>query len=412
MLFATGISLDGNIIVGYAATGCDTNGNCLTVAAEWANNQVTTLGFLPVQQNNQPFSEASAVSSDGTVVAGIARNTNGYNAVFRWTAQGGMTDLTPPGQSGSTVSSLSGIMSADGQIVVGQMNLGAMIWTPSTGMMMLMDNLASLGVVGNLGFLGAGQAQAVSPDGRWVVGVFTGGNGSYGDFVADLFTPSPTNSTHAALAAAAGTSGLVWSTTSNSTNVPWVYQSYITHDGIAALESGHSSTNQYGQSILQTVVTGPGVLTYWWRVSSQTGSSNFTFAISGSPKKSISGGDSGWMQESFVIPAGAQTLTWTYNNGSGGGLDSGWIDEVSFDNSTAPKILNTAFEGANLRLYWQGQGGSNYVVQAATNLSLLNPFYDISPVITLSGLGVVATNYLDAGTLTNSPARFYRICGN
>jgi len=68
--------------------------------------------------------------------------------------------------------------------------------------------------------------------------------------------------------------------------------------------------------------------------------------------------------------------------------------------------------GQNGLIYWQGIGGSNYVVQAVTNLTAHNSFSDISPVITLPGQGVVATNYLDVGALTNSAARFYRIRSN
>jgi hypothetical protein len=69
-------------------------------------------------------------------------------------------------------------------------------------------------------------------------------------------------------------------------------------------------------------------------------------------------------------------------------------------------------ENSDIRLYWRGIGGSNYVVQAGTNLSLDSAFSDITAVISLPGSGVAATNYLDVGTLTNSPTRFYRIRSN
>jgi hypothetical protein len=68
--------------------------------------------------------------------------------------------------------------------------------------------------------------------------------------------------------------------------------------------------------------------------------------------------------------------------------------------------------GADVQLYWQAQGGTNYVIQAATNLASPNPFNDISSVISLIGSGIVTTNYLDAGAFTNSSARFYRIRSN
>ena len=74
-----------------------------------------------------------------------------------------------------------------------------------------------------------------------------------------------------------------------------------------------------------------------------------------------------------------------------------------------PKILSLLREGADVRLVWQGKGGSNYVVQAASTLGGTNTFTDLATPLTLPGSGPVITNYLDAGALTNAPARFYRI---
>jgi Trypsin len=77
-----------------------------------------------------------------------------------------------------------------------------------------------------------------------------------------------------------------------------------------------------------------------------------------------------------------------------------------------PQLLSLTREGVDVRLVWQGKGGSNYVVQAAASLSGTNAFTDVSASITLPGVGPVTTNFLDAGTLTNCPARFYRIRTN
>ncbi len=77
-----------------------------------------------------------------------------------------------------------------------------------------------------------------------------------------------------------------------------------------------------------------------------------------------------------------------------------------------PQSLSLTREGADVRLAWQGKGGSNYVVQAATALGGTNTFSDLSASITLVGVGPVTTNYLDLGALTNQPARFYRVRSN
>jgi hypothetical protein len=36
-------------------------------------------------------------------------------------------------------------------------------------------------------------------------------------------------------------------------------------------------------------------------------------------------------------------------------------------------------------------------------------FSDFSPLITMPGTGEATTNFLDAGVLSNAPARYYRV---
>jgi len=74
-----------------------------------------------------------------------------------------------------------------------------------------------------------------------------------------------------------------------------------------------------------------------------------------------------------------------------------------------PQILSVVPEGGSVRIHWQGKGGSNYVIQAASNLLSANSFGDITPSILLPGSRLVTTNHLDVGARTNHSARFYRI---
>ena len=74
-----------------------------------------------------------------------------------------------------------------------------------------------------------------------------------------------------------------------------------------------------------------------------------------------------------------------------------------------PTILSVNPQGADMQVTFQGKGGTNYVVQAASALGGTNTFKDISSVISLPGVGPVVTNYIDSGALTNYPARFYRV---
>ncbi|HEY5296636.1 MAG TPA: hypothetical protein VIK59_01795, partial [Verrucomicrobiae bacterium] len=52
-------------------------------------------------------------------------------------------------------------------------------------------------------------------------------------------------------------------------------------------------------------------------------------------------------------------------------------------------------------------GGRTNVLQTTTNL--VGSWSNVSPNIVLAGDGDSITNYLDAGAVTNTPARFYRV---
>jgi hypothetical protein len=80
--------------------------------------------------------------------------------------------------------------------------------------------------------------------------------------------------------------------------------------------------------------------------------------------------------------------------------------------SPNPLILSVGVRGTDLQISWQGAGGSNYVIQAASSLTGTNVFSDISPVIALPGSGTTVTNYIDVGALATFSSRFYRIRSN
>ena len=70
-------------------------------------------------------------------------------------------------------------------------------------------------------------------------------------------------------------------------------------------------------------------------------------------------------------------------------------------------ILSATNAGNDEMVSWMCGGGTTNVLQATTNLG--GTWSNVSPNIVLAGDGDSVTNYLDAGAVANTPARFYRV---
>jgi hypothetical protein len=128
------------------------------------------------------------------------------------------------------------------------------------------------------------------------------------------------------LDAALDAPSFTWRTGSN---LPWLGENDpLAFDTVDCASSGPIGDNQ--TSVIQTTVTGPGTLTFKWKVSSLTGDS-LSFFADGLLQAQITG-EAAWANRTYNVPAGVHTLTWQYSkNASGsGGADRGWIDQVVF----------------------------------------------------------------------------------
>ena len=152
-----------------------------TMATVAWSQTLTWLGTL-----GGDWSEAIAVSADGSVVVGVAKNAAGQSRAFRWTRTGGMEDLGTLGGSESAALDVSW----DGSVVVGwaQDAAGrrwAFRWTR-------MDRMQDIGKIISISLnskvykvhVTESIAHAVSADGSKVIGEFvlrtnSGDNYSY-----------------------------------------------------------------------------------------------------------------------------------------------------------------------------------------------------------------------------------------
>src|SRR5436190_5951624 len=106
-----------------------------------------------------------------------------------------------------------------------------------------------------------------------------------------------TNASAATLTDALDNPNLVWRT---STDAPWTVQSIETYDGSDAAQSAAILNDQ--QTWIETTVTGPAPLSFWWKVSSELGYDQFQFLIDGTEQINISG-EVAWEQRTFDLPS-------------------------------------------------------------------------------------------------------------
>ena len=158
----------------------------------------------------------------------------------------------------------------------------------------------------------------------------------------------------------------VWTTGGDQS---WAGQTTVAYDGTDAAVSGGIDHNQ--QSFVETTVTGPGTLTFWWKVSSEPGYDYLSLLSDGLVIDSISG-EQTWQQRTNFVPTGSHTFRWRYSKDGSvvAGSDRGWLDGISFTLSplTPPTGLtpgspnpdgSVMLNSSPITLSWQSSAGAD-----------------------------------------------------
>jgi hypothetical protein len=183
--------------------------------------------------------------------------------------------------------------------------------------------------------------------------------------VTTTYRSSTTTYVSGTLGDAVDANSLSW-TTGGDAN--WFRQTATMHDGVDAACSGDISDSQ--QSWMETTVTGPGSLSYWWRVSSESGFDYLKFFYDGYEQAGSISGESNWLYKAWAIPAGTHNVRWAYAKDSSAstGSDSGWLDQVVWVPSANSGSLQfnqvsyPAFEGTKQKVFVSRINGSDGVV--------------------------------------------------
>ena len=125
---------------------------------------------------------------------------------------------------------------------------------------------------------------------------------------------------------ALGTTNVTWL---SSGGAPWFVETAVAHGGQAAAQSGGITNDR--TSTLQTTLAGPGLLSFWWKVSSEANHDFLYLDANGSVQAVISG-EVDWQPQTVYLGSGPQLMQWTYSKDASGsaGQDAGWLDQVSY----------------------------------------------------------------------------------
>ena len=210
---------------------------------------------------------------------------------------------------------------------------------------------------------------------------------------------------HAQTLAEALNSNLTWTT---GGTVPWEVTTNTTHDGAAAAQSGLLANSQ--DSWIQTSVTGPSAVTFWWTTTATEWENPLQLYIGGSLQAQVFDAGGVWQQRSFYIPTGPQAVQWKFTtDGIREVGERGLLDEVALSDPVPVSIaiqptnqvvragdpvnLMAALAGTEpLSLSWLKNGNS---VASANSPSLTIPSVQ---AIDAGDYALVAANALGAVT--------------
>ncbi len=173
---------------------------------------------------------------------------------------------------------------------------------------------------------------------------------------------------------------------------PWTVDNTSYHGGSYSAKSGTITHNQSSTLETTRILSSPGNLSFWYKVSSEASYDYLKFYIDGAVQNQWAG-TVDWTQATYALAAGTRTLKWEYmKDGSvSSGSDCAWIDDIIFPASTAytpptitwsPGSLSQQLTlnqtaSQNLTLGNTGNAALNYTVSKPTGTStVLNESFE------------------------------------
>lgn len=189
------------------------------------------------------------------------------------------------------------------------------------------------------------------------------------------------------------TNTIVPLTTSGNAN--WATQTIQKYAGTYAAKSGAIGNNQNTNiSTTVTVPTGGATLSFYFRVSSESGYDYLKFYIDGVQQTQWSG-TVNWTQQTYVLTAGSRTLTWEYSKDSGtaSGEDAAYIDNITLS-SAAPAAMRIVDGNQGTGKVLMSDTNGNATWQQLTNSNI----GDIPNIASIQGMTIPICNSISVGS--------------
>jgi len=148
-----------------------------------------------------------------------------------------------------------------------------------------------------------------------------------------------------------------------SGNLPWFIQTADKYSGIYAARSGAIGDSQSSTMSVTLNITSPGSISFFQKVSSESGWDFLRFYID-DVEQGVWSGAGSWSFQSYPVTSGTHTFSWTYSKDTNttGGSDCAWLDHITFPPHgvyyAPPQNLIGAPGNNQVILTWQAPGGA------------------------------------------------------
>ncbi len=184
-------------------------------------------------------------------------------------------------------------------------------------------------------------------------------------------------------------------------DAPWTIDNGTYHSASYSAQSGVIGHSQSSILEVTRVLNSSGTLTFWYKVSSESGYDFLKFSIDGTVQNQWSG-TVDWTQATFNLAAGTRVLKWEYSKDVSvvSGSDCAWVDDIVFPASTnlyafyPPQNFSAGGGNGFVALNWQAPAyGTPSGYKIYKNSSLLT---------TVTGL-----TYTDAAVVNGTTYSYY-----